>query len=118
MHTKKLLSLAAAALALAAAGPAAAADNTPKPPVDANGKKSCPIKDSQTKNIRWIPHGTTVVEEFTDGDRQKKKCEDGTWTFIRRPGLPVVKQRVLTQAAGATISVVRRAPVKERRHTR
>lgn len=50
------------------------------PPVDENGKKSCQVKGEFA--TYWVPHGSTIIRESSNGSRQKQQCEDGSWVIV------------------------------------
>ena len=101
-RAKALVALGAATVALIAAVPASATDD--KPPVDKNGKKSCPLTTS-SGGTYWVPHGTTLTVDHVDST-QKEQCIDGDWWIVplSRPGGTV-------GATSGTLSGVRAAKV-------
>lgn len=78
-NIKTLVALGVTSLALMAAGPASAEDSEPKPPTDANGKKSCALYEGD-EVIGWVGHGGTWTDK---GGRLTTKCVDGEWVVIR-----------------------------------
>jgi hypothetical protein len=48
------------------------------PPVDENGKKSCPYK-KWDGTPSWYPHGTVITLKLPDGTTKSAKCNDGEW---------------------------------------
>jgi hypothetical protein len=48
------------------------------PPVDENGKKSCPVAKN-SGGTQWMPHGTTITVTLPDGTAHSTKCNDGEW---------------------------------------
>jgi hypothetical protein len=69
--TKAIAALGAVTLALAVAGPASAADSAP---TDGNGKKYCPMVQSDLSVI-WYPDGYA----FKAANNRVLVCDDGVW---------------------------------------
>ena len=78
-RAKVLVALGVTSLALAAAGPASAADSQVKPPTDKNGKKSCALYDGD-KVSGWVGHGGTWTNP---SGSLTTKCTDGEWVAVR-----------------------------------